>query len=48
MAEKRKPAAERQREHAGSKPLPSGAGPAITGRIPDVRAGPERELTRAR
>jgi hypothetical protein len=47
MAEKRMPAAERQREHAGSMPLSSGAGPVITGRIPAF-AGPERELTRAR
>ena len=34
MAEKRMPAAERQREHAGGSPPPSGAGPVITGRIP--------------
>jgi hypothetical protein len=36
MAGKRTPAAERQREHAGSKPPSSGAGPVITGRIPDT------------
>ena len=47
MAEKRMPAAEGQREYAGSMPLSSGAEPVITGRIPAF-AGPERELTRAR
>jgi hypothetical protein len=47
MAEKRMPAAERQREHTGSSLSLSGAGPVITGRIP-ADAGPERELTRAR
>jgi hypothetical protein len=47
MAEKRMPAAERQREDTGSGPPLSRAGPVITGRIP-ADAGPERELTRAR
>ena len=32
----------------GSSPSSSRAGPWITGRIPDMGAGPERELTRAR
>jgi hypothetical protein len=40
MAEKRVPAAERQREHAGSMLLSSGAGPVLTGRIPAF-AGPK-------
>ena len=48
MAEKRMPAAERQRETRASSPSSSRAGPWITGRIPDMGAGPERELTRAR
>ena len=48
MAEKRMPAAERQREHAVSR-LPSLRGGARDNR-PDTGpgAGPERELTRAR
>jgi len=46
MAEKRMPAAERQRETRPDAVSFQG-GAWITGRIPAV-AGPERELTRAR
>lgn len=41
MAEKRMPAAERQREHAVSRPPLLRGGAAITGRIPDVVPGPK-------
>jgi hypothetical protein len=41
MAEKRMPAAERQREHTASMPPASRGGAVITGWIPDIVPGPK-------
>jgi hypothetical protein len=48
MAEKRMPAAERQREHAGSSPSSLRDGACDNRPDTGLGAGPEKELTRAR